>query len=283
MLIKILLGILIILAIIFVVMYLVARLKRGDSVYSNEPTQTNPMEGKQVVFVQDDSDAENADGVRGHLQAIGESKQSTSFYDKYIKRVIDLILSFGGLVLLSPFYIGIALAIKIDDPGPVFFTQKRVGKNKKFFKLHKFRSMKMSTPHDVPTHMLENPEQYITKVGKFLRKYSLDELPQIWDIFIGNMSVIGPRPGLWNQDLLTAERDKYGANDVRPGLTGWAQINGRDELEIPVKAKLDGEYVERESFLFDINCFFGTIKSVAGAEGVVEGGTGELEKRQMND
>ena len=140
--------------------------------------------------------------------------------------------------------------------------------------------MKMSTPHDVPTHMLENPEQYITKVGKFIRAHSLDELPQIWDIFIGNMSIIGPRPALWNQDILTAERDRYGANDIRPGLTGWAQINGRDELEIPVKARLDGEYVERESFLFDCRCFFGTIFSVARGDGVVEGGTGELHKQE---
>lgn len=138
--------------------------------------------------------------------------------------------------------------------------------------------MRMSTPPDVPTHMLANPEQYITRVGKFLRKYSLDELPQIWDIFIGNMSVIGPRPALWNQDVLVAERDKYGANDVKPGLTGWAQINGRDELEIPIKAKLDGEYVEKESLLFDAKCFFGTIFSVLRHDGVVEGGTGEMKK-----
>ena len=145
--------------------------------------------------------------------------------------------------------------------------------------LHKFRSMKMSTPHNVPTHMLENPEQYITKVGKFLRKTSLDELPQIWDIFIGNMSIIGPRPALWNQDVLTAERDKYNANDVKPGLTGWAQINGRDELEITDKVRLDGEYVEKISFPFDVKCFIGTIISVAKSEGVVEGGTGEMKKR----
>ncbi len=133
-------------------------------------------------------------------------------------------------------YLGFAVAIKIDDPGPVLFTQRRIGKNKKYFKLHKFRSMKMATPHDIPTHMLDNPEQYITNVGKFMRKHSIDELPQIYDIFIGNMSIIGPRPALWNQDVLTAERDKYGANDIRPGLTGWAQINGRDELELPEKA-----------------------------------------------
>lgn len=191
------------------------------------------------------------------------------------------MLSFGGLVLLSPVYTAIAIAIKIDDPGPVLFTQKRVGQNKEFFKIHKFRSMKMSTPHDVPTHMLGDPDQYITRVGKFLRKHSLDELPQIWDIFIGNMSVIGPRPALWNQDVLIAEREKYNANDVKPGLTGWAQINGRDELEIPVKAKLDGEYVEKLGIWMDIKCFLGTIGSVLNSDGVVEGGTGEMNKAGM--
>ncbi len=201
-------------------------------------------------------------------------------YSKFLKRVFDIILAFLGLVILSPVFLIFALLIVIDDPGPVFFTQRRVGINKTFFKLHKFRSMKMSTPHDTPTHLLENPEQYITRMGKFLRKSSLDELPQIWDIFVGNMSIIGPRPALWNQDDLVAERDKYGANDVRPGLTGWAQINGRDELEIPVKAKLDGEYVEKISFGFDCKCFFGTIFSVLKHDGVVEGGTGELHKQE---
>ncbi|MBR3909081.1 MAG: sugar transferase [Clostridia bacterium] len=201
-------------------------------------------------------------------------------YSKFLKRVIDVILSFCGLVVLLPVFAIISLLIFIDDPGPVFFTQKRVGINKTFFKLHKFRSMKMSTPHDMPTHLLENPDQYITKIGNFLRKSSLDELPQIWDIFVGNMSIIGPRPALWNQDDLVAERDKYGANDVRPGLTGWAQINGRDELEIPVKAKLDGEYIEKLSFAFDCKCFFGTIFSVLKHDGVVEGGTGELQRKE---
>ena len=199
-------------------------------------------------------------------------------YKRFFKRAIDVFMSFFGLVLLSWLYIILSLAIIIDDPGPVFFTQKRVGQGKTHFKLHKFRSMKMSTPHDIPTHMLDNPEQYITRVGKLLRKFSLDELPQIWDIFIGKMSIIGPRPALWNQYDLIEERDKYGANDVKPGLTGWAQINGRDELEIPVKAKLDGEYVERMSFWFDVKCFFGTIASVLKHDGVVEGGTGELHK-----
>lgn len=197
-------------------------------------------------------------------------------YKKYFKRLLDVILSFSGLIFLSWFYLFLIVAIKIDDPGPAFFTQKRVGIYKKTFPLHKFRSMKLSTPHDIPTHLLENPEQYITKVGKILRKYSLDELPQIWDIFVGHMSIIGPRPALWNQKDLIAERDKYGANDIRPGLTGWAQINGRDELEIPVKARLDGEYVKRMSFAFDVKCFFMTIFSVLKSDGVVEGGTGRM-------
>ena len=201
-------------------------------------------------------------------------------YKKYVKRAIDVVLSFLGLILLSWLYLILIIAIKIDDPGPAFFTQKRVGIGKTYFKLHKFRSMKMCTPHDTPTHLLENPEQYITRMGKFLRKSSLDELPQIWDIFVGNMSIIGPRPALWNQDDLIAERDKYGANDVRPGLTGWAQINGRDELEIDVKARFDGEYVEKMSFWFDVKCFFGTIFSVLKSEGVVEGGTGEMQKAE---
>lgn len=267
----------------FLGLNMIAKKKKGDSVFEKEKDQKNPFAGKKVVFVEDESDEENADGVRGHLEAVGETKKSKGIYDRYIKRAIDVVLSFGGLVVLSPIYAGIAIAIKIDDPGPVFFTQKRVGQNKEFFKIHKFRSMKMSTPHDVPTHMLGDPDQYITRVGKFLRKHSLDELPQIWDIFIGNMSVIGPRPALWNQDVLIAEREKYHANDVKPGLTGWAQINGRDELEIPVKAKLDGEYVEKESLLFDIKCFLGTIGKVAKDDSVVEGGTGEMSKQEISE
>jgi O-antigen biosynthesis protein WbqP len=201
-------------------------------------------------------------------------------YKNFFKRAIDIVLSFFAIIILALPMLIIALIIKIDDPGPVFFKQKRVGKNKTHFNLLKYRSMKMSTPHDTPTHLLENPEQYITKVGRFLRKSSLDELPQIYNIFMGKMSIIGPRPALWNQDDLIAERDKYGANDVKPGLTGWAQINGRDELEIPVKAKLDGEYVEKLSFFFDCKCFFGTIVSVLKSDGVVEGGTGEMKKKE---
>ena len=252
---------------------IVAAKKKGESIYENEPEEQNPLEGKRVEFIADENDTENADGARGHLEAAGESTYQPGIYEKYVKRGLDVVLSFGGLVALAPVLAGIAIAIKIDDPGPALFTQKRVGQNKQFFKLHKFRSMKMSTPHDVPTHMLENPEQYITKVGKFIRAHSLDELPQIWDIFIGNMSIVGPRPALWNQDLLTAERDKYGANDVKPGLTGWAQINGRDELKIPDKARLDGEYTKNLGFAMDAKVFLRTLHVLGKDDTIVEGGT----------
>ena len=205
-------------------------------------------------------------------------------YQKYVKRFLDVVLSACGIVVLTPVWLLLAVAIKIDDPGPVFFRQKRIAQDKdgqkQFFQIYKYRSMKMCTPRDCPTHLLENPEQYITKVGAFLRKTSLDELPQIFNIFIGEMSIIGPRPALWNQDDLYEERAKYGANRVKPGLSGWAQINGRDELPIDVKAKLDGEYVKRLSFYFDIKCFFGTIISVLRHDGVVEGGTGAMDKEK---
>lgn len=265
-----------------------AVVNKPSSVFKNQPDEQNSHEGKLVQFVVDPNDKKNADGVCGHLEEIAVADNHISLYDKFVKRGIDVILSLGGLLVLSPILLGVSAAIYIDDPGPILFTQKRVGRNKRYFKLHKFRSMKMSTPHDVPTHMLENPEQYITSVGKILRKTSLDELPQIWDIFLGNMSVIGPRPGLWNQDLLTAERDKYGANDIKPGLTGWAQINGRDELEISVKAKLDGDYTKQlkqggfNAFIFDCKCFLGTIFSVLREDGIVEGGTGELHRTSLN-
>ena len=201
-------------------------------------------------------------------------------YSKFFKRLIDIVLSGLGIIFLSPVFLILALAIKIDDPGPVFFKQKRLTIHKEYFGILKFRTMKMETPKDMPTHLLKNPEQYITRVGRILRKTSLDELPQLFNIFKGEMSVIGPRPCLWNQYDLIEERDKYGANDVRPGLTGWAQINGRDELPIDVKARLDGEYVEKMSLIFDIRCFIGTVFSVLKSEGVVEGGTGELEKEK---
>lgn len=264
----------------FAALLVTAIVMKKESRYKNDKEQKNPMENKKVIFVQDDKDKENADGLRGHLVAVGDSIYKPRIYEKCFKRIVDVILSGLGLIVLSPVFLGLAIAIKVDDPGPVLFTQKRVGKGKSYFKLHKFRSMKMSTPHDVPTHMLDNPDQYITRVGRFMRLHSIDELPQIWDIFVGNMSIIGPRPALWNQDVLVAERDKYGANDVKPGLTGWAQINGRDELEISDKAKFDGEYVEKISFLFDVKCFVGTIFSVAKSDGVVEGGTGEIHKQE---
>lgn len=267
---------------VFVILAIIAAIKKPDSVYKSKPEEQNPMEGKMVCFVENEEEAANADGVNGHLEAVGIVNHKSSIYEKVFKRAIDIVLSFFGLLVLSPVFLVLALWIITDDPGPVLFTQKRLGKNKQYFKLHKFRSMKMSTPHDRPTHMLENPQQYITKAGKFIRAHSLDELPQIWDIFIGNMSVIGPRPGLWNQDLLTSERDKYGANDIKPGLTGWAQINGRDELEIPVKAKLDGEYAKNIGLKMDIKCFLGSLGVFAGDKSVVEGGTGEMKKREEN-
>lgn len=207
-------------------------------------------------------------------------------YRHFFKRLIDIVLSFIGIVVLALPMLVFAFIIKAEDPGPVFFRQKRIGIHKTQFSLLKFRSMKISTPHDMPTHMLENPEQYILRCGRWMRKMSIDELPQLFNIFTGKMSIIGPRPALWNQDDLIAERDKYGANDVKPGLTGWAQINGRDELEISVKAKLDGEYVAAlnaghgKGFAMDCKCFFGTIKSVLRHDGVVEGGTGELKREE---
>ncbi len=196
-----------------------------------------------------------------------------------IKRAIDFVTSFLGLILLSPVFFVLIVAIKCDSKGPILFKQKRVGIHKSHFSIYKFRTMRVDTPKDTPTHLLKNPEQYITKVGKFLRKTSLDELPQIVNILKGDMAIVGPRPALWNQYDLIAERDKYGANDILPGLTGWAQINGRDELEIDVKAKLDGEYVEKMSFLFDVKCIVKTFTSVLKHEGVVEGGTGTIKDK----
>ena len=202
-------------------------------------------------------------------------------YQKFFKRLLDIVVSFFGILILSPVLLVLIVAIKLDSPGPVFFTQKRVGIHKTHFLILKFRTMRIDTPRDVPTHLLENPQQWITRVGKFLRRTSLDELPQIFNIFAGQMSIVGPRPALWNQFDLVEERDKYGANDVPPGLTGWAQINGRDELEIPVKAKLDGEYAERLSFGFDLKCIFGSVTAVINKKGVVEGGTGAMEKEKV--
>ena len=201
-------------------------------------------------------------------------------YAKYLKRFIDIVLSGIALIVFAIPMAVVAIVIRLEDKGSAIFKQERIGIYKKHFKLYKFRSMKTNTPHDMPTHLLENPEQYILKSGKIIRKFSIDELPQLWNIFKGDMSIIGPRPALWNQDDLIAERDKYKANNIKPGLTGWAQINGRDELEIPAKASLDGEYVEKMSFAFDCKCLIGTIFSVLKSDGVVEGGTGEMEKQE---
>ena len=195
-----------------------------------------------------------------------------------IKRIFDFGMSLGACIVLSPVLLILCVVIKADSRGPILFKQKRVGIHKTYFTIYKFRTMWIDTPKDIPTHMLGNPDQYITKAGHFLRKFALDELPQFFNILKGDMSFVGPRPALWNQDDLVAERERYGANDVLPGLTGWAQINGRDELEIPLKAKLDGEYIEKMSFMFDVKCFLGTISAVLHAKGFMEGGTGKMKK-----
>ena len=208
-------------------------------------------------------------------------RKEKSCYTKW-KRAADMALSGLALCVLSPFFLGIGIAIKLDSKGPVIFRQKRVGIHKTHFEILKFRTMYADTPKDMPTHLLQNPDAMVTKTGAFLRKYSLDELPQLLNILRGDMSIVGPRPALWNQYDLVSERDKYGANDVLPGLTGWAQINGRDELEIPVKAKLDGEYVKKYGLWMDIRCVLGTISTVVSHKGVVEGGTGTIHKKNMH-
>ena len=268
------LAICLVLAGLFVLLRVVSVL-RGDRADINDSNPYLHPEKKDVL----------PEAQRPFVSPEPKAPKQTGLYDRVWKRLIDALASFFGLVILSPLYLALALAVFIDDPGPILFSQNRIGKGKTYFRLHKFRSMKMSTPHDMPTHLLENPEQYITRVGRFLRRSSLDELPQIWDIFRGKMSIIGPRPALWNQADLIAERDRYGANDIRPGLTGWAQIHGRDELEIPEKARLDGEYVEKESLGLDTRCFFMTIRSVVKSDGVVEGGTGAkpVQVRWPND
>lgn len=279
-------------AVAFTTLTVVGLIKKPESVYESESEEQNPFKNKRVRFVEDENDDINADGARGYLEIVSDvhTPRKRSFYERYVKRCIDIILSGFGLILLSPVFAVISALVYMDDPGPVLFTQKRVGKNKTFFRLHKFRSMKMNTPANIPTHMLENPDEYITRVGRVLRKTSLDELPQVWDIWLGNMSIIGPRPALWNQDKLVALRDGHtvsdegrdaeivDANSATPGLTGLAQIRGRDELELNEKAALDREYVEKMSFIMDLKCFMGTIKSVIGHEGVVEGGTGNMKE-----
>lgn len=204
-------------------------------------------------------------------------------YERYIKRLLDILIALVGLLLSFWIFIIIYILIKVDDPGPVFFTQRRVGNHKEYFQLYKFRTMKMATPHDMPTHLLEHPETYITRVGKFLRKSSLDEIPQLINILKGDMSIIGPRPALWNQDDLVEERDKYGANDVRPGLSGLAQISGRDELDIEEKARLDGVYTRKISFKMDLKCFFGTILPALRGDGVIEGTHADLHEMERKE
>lgn len=204
-------------------------------------------------------------------------------YNSFFKRFFDLIISFFAILLLLPLILLISLLIKADSKGPVLFRQKRIGKNKQTFQIYKFRTMRIDAPHDVPTHLIKDPEAYLTRVGKVLRKTSLDELPQLFNILAGQMSIVGPRPALWNQDDLIAERDRYGANELTPGLTGWAQINGRDELEIPEKARLDGEYAANLSLAFDLKCLLGTVSAVLSRNGLVEGGTGRTKHAERDD
>lgn len=271
----------------FFIMKSIAKKQYPKSVYADQTEEQNELKGKKVVFIEDENDPVNADGLQGHLEAVGVVEYVPTVYEKYIKRGIDVVLSFCGLIILSPVYALTALAIKIDDPGPVLFKQKRVAENKGYFQLLKFRSMSVNTPKDVPTHMLKDGG--ITKVGAFIRKTSIDELPQLWNIFLGNMSIVGPRPALWNQDYLTAERDKYGANDVKPGLTGLAQISGRDELEIEEKAKIDGVYANvlnsssLSGVLMDIKVFLGSVLAVLKSKGVIEGGTGTIANKSEKE
>lgn len=273
----------------FIALNYVARKRYPKSVYADQPEERSPFEGKKVIFVENENDPVNADGKQGHLEAVGTSEHIPTFYEKYVKRGLDIVLSSCGIIVLAPVYAVSALAIKIDDPGPVLFYQKREGASHSRFRLAKFRSMRLDTPQNVPTHQLESPDQYLLRSGRLLRKSSADELPQLFNILEGTMSIIGPRPALWNQDYLIAERDKYGANDVKPGLTGLAQISGRDELEIPEKAKLDGVYAQafnatgkswfRDNvtpFIMDCKIFFGSIFAVLKHKGVIEGGTGAL-------
>lgn len=212
-----------------------------------------------------------------------EAKRLNGIYNRFSKRIIDIVCSFLAIIVFSVIYIPICIIIKCTSEGPIFFKQKRVGRDKSYFNILKFRTMRIDTPKDCPTHLLENPDQYITTVGRFLRKTSLDELPQIFNILKGDMSIIGPRPALWNQDDLVAERDKYNINSLKPGLTGWAQINGRDELPIPVKVEMDKIYYDNLSFLFDVRCLFLTVKSVIKSDGVVEGGTGQMSDREISE
>ena len=242
-----------------------AKIKKPGSVYRNDESEQNPMEGKKVRFIEDENEPANADGVCGHLEAIGDSEINESFYEKYVKRGLDIALSFGGLVALSPVLLGLSAAIYIDDPGPILFTQKRIGKDKQYFKLHKFRSMKMSTPHDKPTHMLENPEQYITKVGKFIRAHSLDELPQLFNVLKGEMSLIGPRPWILSYYEWMNPIQKRRLN-VRPGITGLAQVRGRNGINVHKKIEYDLEYVNHFGIKYDLMIIKETIRAVLSKE-----------------
>lgn len=281
-------AVLALLGLAFTVMSIIAKLQRDNDKYKLDSSQQNPFYKKKVKFIENEDEPANADGKCGHLEAIGDSDYTPTFYAKYIKRGIDIILSFFGMVVLAPVYAISAIAIKTDDPGPVIFKQKRIAQGNGYFDVLKLRTMKMDTPHNLPTHQLANPDQYLLRSGKLFRKYSIDELPQCWSIFKGDMSIIGPRPALWNQDYLTAERDKYGANDITPGLTGLAQISGRDELEIEEKARLDGEYAKalKESswsgFKADVSLFIRSVFAVLGSKGVVEGGTGTMKKESVS-
>lgn len=270
------------------VMCVLAKIQRKNDIFLNDPDEQNPMYKKKVVFVEDDNDPVNADGKKGHLETIGEKEYHQTVYEKYIKRMIDVVLCFFGVLVCSPIYLVTAIAIKLDSPGPVIFKQKRIAKDLGWFSLWKFRTYAKAS--DIPTHMMGNKaESGITRVGAFLRKHSIDETIQFAQCLLTpHISLIGPRPALWNQDYLVAERDKYDANEVKPGITGLAQINGRDELEIEEKARLDGEYVRRlrksswSGFTQDVEIFVKTIMSVVKSDGVVEGGTGVLNKKTDN-
>ena len=244
---------------IFALLCLIAVIRKPTTVYRSKPELQNPMEGKTVRFVYDEKDCVNSDGVCGHLEVVGDRVIKGSRYERFFKRALDILISFFMLVVLSPVFLIITAAILMDDPGPILFTQRRVGQNKRYFQLHKFRSMKMSTPHDVPTHMLERPEQFITKVGWFLRAHSLDELPQLLNILMGDMSFVGFRPVCTTEKKLNALRMQYGVFDCRPGLTGLAQVQGRDDLYYKDKAKVDAEYAEKRSIGLDLHCLFRTI------------------------
>ena len=271
-----------------VILAVLAKIVRKNDKFLNDPGEQNPLYKKRVVFAENEDEPVNADGKRGHLEVVGEGQYKQTFYEKHIKRAIDVILCFFGVIVCAPIYLVTAIAIKLDSPGPVIFKQKRIAKDNGWFSLWKFRTYAKAS--DIPTHMMGNKaESGITRVGAILRKYSIDETIQFAQVLLtSHLSLIGPRPALWNQDYLVAERDKYGANDVKPGITGLAQVSGRDELEIEEKARLDGEYVRRlrksswSGFTQDVEIFVKTILSVVKSDGVVEGGTGAMKKESVS-